>query len=211
MRAECLRPSRRVFQRRIVDFVQPCRTTFACCTPAPPAKVCFTTSLLSLRVAISPIRVGSARRAPGAFRVSQARSESIRVDTGRSESIRPDPSLSVPIRVSIDPARVCSTRGYFCDEHPRPHLSEPIWPHRFTTTRGSEATEPTLGAGDRAGAGGALPFPRGASVRHGFNSRGRPRVVRAIARAWPDCLQKCRRQWRGSSLRGVTRAWGACH
>jgi len=48
---------------------------------------------------------------------------------------------------------------------------------RSTTSRGSEATEPSLGAGGRAGAGGALQHHRGAAVRRGFNSRGRARVV----------------------------------
>ena len=46
-----------------------------------------------------------------------------------------------------------------------------------TTTRGSEATEPSLGAGGGVGAGSALPHPRRAAVRRGFDSRGRPRVV----------------------------------
>jgi hypothetical protein len=48
---------------------------------------------------------------------------------------------------------------------------------RSTTSRGSAATEPSLGAGRLAGAGGSLQHPRGGAVRRGFNSRGRPRVV----------------------------------
>jgi hypothetical protein len=69
---------------------------------------------------------------------------------------------------------------------PGPVVGLPILPYvpammatgrRSTTSRGSEATEPSLGAGGRAGAGGALQHHRGAAVRRGFNSRGRARVV----------------------------------
>ena len=52
-----------------------------------------------------------------------------------------------------------------------------------TTTRGSEATEPSLCAGGGAGAGGALQFPGGGpAVRCGFDSRSRPRVGAGRAR-----------------------------
>ena len=52
--------------------------------------------------------------------------------------------------------------------------------------KGSEAIEPTLGAGDGAGAGGFLPYPQvatGAAVPRGFDSRRRPRVVHVLAHA----------------------------
>jgi len=56
---------------------------------------------------------------------------------------------------------------------------------RLTTTRGSEAAEPSLGVGGGAGAGGALLYPRRAALRRGFDSRGRLRVVHDSARARP--------------------------
>ena len=70
---------------------------------------------------------------------------------------------------------------------PRSHMSQPLWPQVVdsTTARGSEATEPSLGVGGGAGAGGALPYPGGAAARSGFDSRGRPRVVLICAYARP--------------------------
>ena len=49
----------------------------------------------------------------------------------------------------------------------------------------------------RAGAGGALPYSRGAAVRRGFDSRGRPRVVlglstRAVDPEVPPSVGACR-------------------
>jgi hypothetical protein len=88
---------------------------------------------------------------------SAARSKSadvpglIRVSVARSESARPDPSpclqcpsLASPILLYV-PAMIATGR-------------------RFTTLRGSEATGPSLGADGGAGAGGALPHPRGPSL-----------------------------------------------
>ncbi len=120
---------------------------------------------------------------------------------GRSESAslirvarvsRFDPNQSrsesaVSIRVSqLDPSRLAPFEPV--QTHPCPcplqSLASPSYVpammatgRRSTTSRGSEATEPSLGAGAGAGAGGALSHPRGAAVRRGFNSSGRPRVV----------------------------------
>jgi hypothetical protein len=45
-----------------------------------------------------------------------------------------------------------------------------------TTSRESDATEPSLGAGGGAGARGALPHPLWASVLRGINYPGRSRL-----------------------------------
>ena len=154
-------------------MLHPCPTQFACTGVF---------DLLSPSL-LNACRSDSSRLYPSslsaAFSESAVSHRLIRVGAARPES-------AGPIRVSQDVPSRTALSG--CE--PAPESGPPILPHvpammatgrRTTTTRGSEATEPSLGVGGGPAPEAPCRTPRGAAVRRGFDSRGRPRVVLGLS------------------------------
>jgi hypothetical protein len=105
----------------------------------------------------------------------RAQSESAGHDPSQSYP-GPDPSMffSDPSHDPSHSTRSKSAVISFPDPYVPATVASGRRPHYRKGVRGYRAIARRL---RRAGAGGALPYPRGAAMLRGFNSRGRPRVV----------------------------------
>ena len=151
------------------------------CTPAPPIlHIGYPCPLLPPPLMPSVDQPGpdlSETALSDPSQPARPRSESRSESAGPVRVFQPDPSHPDQFEPARTDPGLCLVQILFASLHSPARSGHDGHRSASTTSRGSEAIEPSLGAGGGAGAGGALPHPRRAAVRRGFNSRGLPRVV----------------------------------